>query len=62
MKQQILKPWQDMSINYRLEVYDAYVATFDGFGFTEEPISFEDFDAACYNSIAAAIRRMYIGA
>lgn len=62
MRKQILKPWQEMSIQYRLEVYDAYVATFDGFGFSDEPLSFEDFDAAMYNSIASAIRRLYIGA
>lgn len=62
MRKQILKPWQEMSINYRLEVYDTYVATFDDDGFMNEPLSFDDFDAACYNSIAAAIRRMYIGA
>lgn len=62
MRKQILKPWQEMSIQYRLEVYDAYVATFDGFGFSDEPVSFEDFDAAMYNSIASAIRRLYIGA
>ena len=61
MRKQILKPWQEMSINYRLEVYDAYVATFDDDGSMNEPLSFDDFDAACYNSIAAAIRRMYIG-
>lgn len=61
MRKQILKPWQEMSIQYRLEVYDAYVATFDGFGFSDEPVSFEDFDAAMYNSIASAIRRLYIG-
>lgn len=62
MRKQILKPWQEMSIQYRLEVYDAYVATFDGFGFSDEPLSFEDFDAAMYNSIASAIRRLYVGA
>lgn len=62
MKKQILKPWQEMSIQYRMEVYDAYVATFDGFGFTDEPVSFEEFDAALYNSIAAAVRRFYIRA
>ena len=62
MRKQILKPWQKMSIQYRLEVYDAYVATFDGFGFSDEPLSFEEFDAAMYNSIASAIRRLYIGA
>lgn len=62
MRKQILKPWQEMSIQYRLEVYDAYVATFDGFGFSDEPLSFEEFDAAMYNSIASAIRRLYIGA
>ena len=62
MRKQILKPWQEMSIQCRLEVYDAYVATFDGFGFSDEPLSFEDFDAAMYNSIASAIRRLYIRA
>lgn len=62
MRKQILKPWQEMPIQYRLEVYDAYVTTFDGFGFSDEPVSFEDFDAAMYNSIASAIRRLYIGA
>ena len=62
MKKQILKPWQEMSIQYRIEVYDAYVATFDGFGFSNEPMSIEDFDAAMYNSIAAAVRRLYIRA
>lgn len=62
MRKQILKPWQEMSIQYRLEVYDAYVATFDGFGFSDEPLSFEEFDATMYNSIASAIRRLYIGA
>lgn len=62
MRKQILKPWQEMSIQYRLEVYDAYVTTFDGFGFSAEPLSFEDFDAAMYNSIASAVRRLYIGA
>lgn len=62
MKKQILKPWQAMSLKYRMEVYDAYVATFDGFGFSDEPESFEDFDAAMYNSIAAAVRRLYIRA
>lgn len=60
MRKQILKPWQEMSIEYRMEVYDAYVATFDGFGFIDEPQSFEEFDAAMYNSIAAAVRRLYI--
>lgn len=62
MRKQILKPWQEMSIQYRMEVYDAYVTTFDGFGFTDEPMSFEEFDAAMYNSIAAAVRRLYIRA
>ena len=62
MRKQILKPWQEMSIEYRMEVYDAYVATFDGVGFSDEPVSFETFDAAMYNSIAAAVRRLYIRA
>ena len=60
MRKQILKPWQEMSLEYRLEVYDAYVAAFDGYGFTDEPESFDDFDAAMYNSVAAAVRRLYI--
>lgn len=60
MKKQILKAWQNVSIEYRMEVYDAYVASFDGYGFTDEPESFEDFDAAMHNSIAAAVRRLYI--
>ena len=62
MKKQFLKPWQEMSIEYRLEVYDAYCTNFEGFGFFDEPISFEEFDAAMYNSTAAAIRKLYIGA
>ena len=62
MRKQFLKPWQEMSLQYRLEVYNAYVATFDGFGFSDEPLSFEDFDAAMYNSIASAVRRLYIRA
>lgn len=56
MRKQILKPWQEMPIKYRMEVYDAYAASVD------EPQSFEDFDAAMHNTIAAAIRRLYIRA
>ena len=60
MKKQILKPWQEMSMKYRLEVYDAYVSNFEGFGFFDEPESFEEFDKFCYNCIASAVRRLYV--
>ena len=56
MKKQILKPWQEMSVQYRLEVYDAYVAV------TNEPVSFEEFDTAMHNHVATSIRRLYIRA
>lgn len=51
--------WNELSITEKLAIYDDYCADFDGFGFFEEPMSFEEFDETCRYSSASAVRRLY---
>lgn len=51
--------WNELPITEKLEIYDNYCADFDGFGFFDEPISFEEFDKSFRYSTASAVRRLY---
>lgn len=54
--------WQNAPLHDRLEVYDAYCANFDGFGFTDEPEPFEDFDRSMRFNTFKYVKAMYMGA
>lgn len=51
--------WNELPITEKLAIYDDYCADFDGFGFFEEPMSFEEFDETFRHSSASAVRRLY---
>ncbi len=54
--------WEHANYEDRMEVYQNYLRDFEknhDFGFSDEPSSFEDFDAACRFSTFQHIRRLY---
>lgn len=51
--------WNELTITEKLEIYDNYCTDFDGFGFFEAPMPFEEFDETFRHSPADAVRRLY---
>jgi len=60
MRTNIAPRWEEVNIKSRMEVYDAYLAQNDDFGF--DTMSFEEFNEACRFSTFKYIKRMYMGA
>ena len=55
-----IQRWEEATIEERIEVYNAYLAQDEDFGFGT--MSFEEFNEACRFSTFKYIRRMYMSA
>ena len=51
--------WNELPITEKLAIYNDYCADFEGFGFFDEPVSFEEFDEMLHNSTVSAVRKLY---
>ena len=60
MRTIIAPRWEEVSIESRMEVYDAYLAQDNDFGFGT--MSFEEFNEACRFSTFKYVKSLYMGA
>ena len=60
MRKVLAPRWEEVSIKSRLEVYEAYLAQSEDFGF--DTMSFEEFDEACRFSTFKFVKSLCMGA